>query len=52
MLLVVSVASSYNATLARNLAFACASTFGTEAEINQWSCKYCAEYKLISVVIR
>lgn len=34
------------------MAYACAATFGTEAEVNNWSCKYCAEYKLINVTLK
>lgn len=49
VLLVCSVFAAYNTTKAKNLAYACASTFGTEAEINSWTCKYCSYYKLISV---
>ena len=50
-LLVVCVFSSYNATRARKMAYSCAATFSTEAEINNWTCKYCSEYKLINVLI-
>ncbi len=51
LLLVASAMAAYNVTRARKLAYACAATFASEAEINQWSCKYCSEYKLISVLL-
>lgn len=47
--LAAAVMGAYNVTRARKLAYGCASTFGTEAEINAWTCKYCSEYKLINV---
>jgi len=50
LLLVCTAFSAYNTTRARNLAYACASTFGTEAEINSWTCKYCSVYKLTNVI--
>lgn len=48
--LVCGVLSAYNITRAKNLAYACGATFGTEAEINSWTCKYCSQYKLTNVL--
>lgn len=48
-LLACSVLSAYNVTKAKSLAFICASTFGTEAEINSWTCKYCKYNNLTNV---
>ena len=47
--LLYAVLSAYNVTRSRKLAYACAATFGTEAEINSWTCKYCGEYNLTNV---
>ena len=47
--LVVASFSAYNATKAKSLAYICASTFGTEAEINGWTCKYCKYNNLTNV---
>lgn len=49
ILLISSVMCAYNATKARSLAFICASTFGTEAEINSWTCKYCTYNNVTNV---
>lgn len=48
-LLACSVLTAYNATKAKSMAYICASTFGTEAEINSWTCKYCSYNKLTNV---
>jgi hypothetical protein len=50
-LLACSVLSAYNVTKAKSLAFICASTFGTEAEINSWTCKYCKYNNLTNVSV-
>lgn len=49
ILLITSTLCAYNATKARSLAYICASTFGTEAEINSWTCKYCAYNNVTNV---
>ena len=49
LLLVCGVMSAYNITRAKNMAYVCAAAFGTEAEINSWTCKYCQQYKLTNV---
>ena len=51
VLLVVAATAAYNTTRARNLAYACAATFSSAKEIEQWNCPYCHEYKLTNVVI-
>jgi hypothetical protein len=48
-LLLCGVMGAYNATKAKSLAYVCASTFGTEAEINSWTCKYCSYNNLTNV---
>jgi len=49
LLLVCGVMSAYNITRAKNMAYACGATYGTEAEINAWNCTYCSAYKLTNV---
>lgn len=51
LLLVYGVFGAYNITKAKSMAFICASTFGTEAEINSWTCKYCAYNNVTNVNI-
>ena len=41
--------AAYNTSRAYDFKYLCAATFGTEAEINSWTCKYCPNYKLINV---
>ena len=41
--------SAYNSTMAINMAFVCADNFGTDAEIVNWTCKYCKFYNLTNV---
>lgn len=41
--------AAYSPAKAKSLAYICASTFGTEAEINSWTCKYCSYNNLTNV---
>ena len=51
VLLFSTILCKYNTTMAHNMVNVCAAAFSTEAEINNWSCKYCNEYKLINVSV-
>ena len=51
ILLVSTVLSSYSVSKARKYAYVCAATFATAEEIDNWSCKYCSEYKLTDVLL-
>ena len=42
LLLLSTVFSAYNATKAHKMAYVCAAAFGTAAEIDSWTCKYCS----------
>jgi hypothetical protein len=49
LLLAYGVFGAYNTTKAKSMGFICASTFGTEAEINSWTCKYCSYNNVTNV---
>lgn len=51
LLLAYGVFGAYNITKAKSMGFICASTFGTEAEINSWTCKYCSYNNVTNVNI-
>lgn len=49
LLLICGANSTYNASMAKNLAYVCACTFATAEEINNWTCKYCVYNNLTNV---